>query len=233
MKKFISLFLIPVFTLLFFLSTPTPVQAACSFTLDTPTPITAGSSLRLTITGLAGEPYSALITNDATGRETEFFDTIYLEPGSSTGTIILGVPRDTSVGYTVGVWHPPSSTLPFEECGLRIPFTVVTDVSSCEGLIGCLSAISVPGLKFTNHATFIGDLIGNILPIVLALGGFITVIIIVISGIQFITSSGNPEAAAAARSRLIFALVGFAIIILAFAITQIVNRIFIGESGVV
>ena len=79
----------------------------------------------------------------------------------------------------------------------------------------------------------VAKLISDILPIVLGLGGFLTVIIIVISGIQFITSSGNPEAAAAARSRLIFALVGFAIIILAFAITQIIDKIFLGGSGAV
>ena len=79
----------------------------------------------------------------------------------------------------------------------------------------------------------VGQLVSKILPIVLGLAGFLTVIIIVISGIQFITSSGNPEAAASARSRLIFALVGFVIIILAFAITQIIDRIFLGGSGVV
>lgn len=78
----------------------------------------------------------------------------------------------------------------------------------------------------------IGKLIGDILPIVLGIAGFLTVIFTIISGIQFVTSSGNPEAAAAARSRLIFALVGFALIILAFAITQIVDRIFLGGTGV-
>ncbi len=78
----------------------------------------------------------------------------------------------------------------------------------------------------------IGQLVTSILPIVLGIGGFLTVIIIVISGIQFITSSGNPEAAAAARSRLIFALVGFIIIILAFSLTQIIDKIFLGGSGI-
>ena len=76
------------------------------------------------------------------------------------------------------------------------------------------------------------DLITLFLPAILGIAGFITVIIIVISGIQFITSSGNPEAAAGARGRLIFALVGFALIILAFAILQIVNKIFLGDTGV-
>ncbi|OGE10478.1 hypothetical protein A3A60_02955 [Candidatus Curtissbacteria bacterium RIFCSPLOWO2_01_FULL_42_26] len=87
-------------------------------------------------------------------------------------------------------------------------------------------------LKGFTAGNLIGKLIGDILPIVLGIAGFLTVIFVIISGIQFVTSSGNPEAAAAARSRLIFALVGFIVIILAFAITQIVDRIFLGGSGI-
>lgn len=75
-------------------------------------------------------------------------------------------------------------------------------------------------------------LISAFLPAILGIAGFLTVIFIVISGIQFILSSGNPEAAAGAKNRLIYALVGFALIVLAFAILQIVNRLFLGPTGV-
>src|SRR3989344_1206281 len=75
-------------------------------------------------------------------------------------------------------------------------------------------------------------LISAFLPAILGIAGFLTVIFIVISGIQFILSSGNPEAAAGARGRLMFALVGFALIVLAFAILQIVNKLFLGPTGV-
>lgn len=77
------------------------------------------------------------------------------------------------------------------------------------------------------------QLITKILPLVLTIGGFITVIVIIISGIQFVLSSGNPEAAAAAKNRLVYAIIGFIIIVLAFAILQIVNRIFLGNTGIV
>lgn len=89
-----------------------------------------------------------------------------------------------------------------------------------------------PTSNFTG-STFITQLIGKVLPIVLAIGGFIAVIIIIISGIQFTTSSGNPEGAAAARNRLLYAIVGFVIIILAFAVLQIVNNLFLGNTGIV
>lgn len=112
-------------------------------------------------------------------------------------------------------------------------------VSNCIGTSGPGGPANIPPAQLPNSPVagftpegFIGQLISKILPIVLGLGGFATVIIIVISGIQFVTSSGNPEAAAAARSRLIFALIGFALIILAFAITQIINTIFLGSNAV-
>lgn len=83
------------------------------------------------------------------------------------------------------------------------------------------------------HSGLVGQIVGKILPVILILGGFITVIVIIISGIQFITSGGNPEAANAARGRLTYAIIGFVIIILAFAILQIVNKIFLGNTGLV
>src|SRR3989344_191390 len=97
--------------------------------------------------------------------------------------------------------------------------------AACTGFIDCLNGIDTPDLtSFSSTGSgLFGQIITAFLPAILAIAGFITVIIIVISGIQFIMSSGNPEAAAAARGRLIFAIVGFAVIALAFAILQIVN----------
>lgn len=94
------------------------------------------------------------------------------------------------------------------------------------------SPTSGTGTGFTAQ-NLIVRFITRTLPIILGLAGFITVIFIVVSGIQFILSSGNPEAAAAARGRLTMAIVGFAVIVLAFALTQIVDKIFLGGSGVV
>lgn len=71
------------------------------------------------------------------------------------------------------------------------------------------------------------QIVTAILPAILEIAGFISIIIIIISGIQFISSSGNPEGAAAARGRLTFALVGFAVIVLAFLVLQIIDRVFL------
>ena len=108
--------------------------------------------------------------------------------------------------------------------------------AQCEnGFSGCFDGIEVPKLKseFASGEGFIGTLITAILPIILSIGGFVAVIFIIISGIQFISSGGNPEAAAQARGRLIYAIIGFVIIILSFAILQIVDSIFLGGTGIV
>src|SRR3989338_5806339 len=102
--------------------------------------------------------------------------------------------------------------------------------AACTDFLNCLGTIGTPGLKNPTEQNLPARIINDFLPSILTIAGFITVIVIVISGIQFILSSGNPEATATARGRLIFALVGFALIVLAYAILQIVNMLFLGTG---
>lgn len=104
----------------------------------------------------------------------------------------------------------------------------------CNNFLECLIGVEVPGLgtKFPTEQGLPAKILTAFLPIILILAGFVTVIVIVVSGVQFITSGGNPEAAAAAKNRLLFALIGFIVIILSYAILQIVNRLFLG-TGIV
>ena len=115
---------------------------------------------------------------------------------------------------------------------LFLALFVSKNTYACEGLTDCVQNISTPGLKAEYSTGFIGKLITNIIPIVLSIAGFFTVIFIVISGLQYVLSSGNPESAAKAQGRLIYAIIGFVIIILAFGILRVVDSIFL-NSGVV
>lgn len=87
-----------------------------------------------------------------------------------------------------------------------------------------------PATNFGSGATLVGDFVSKVLPIAIGIGGFLTIIFIIISGIQFITSSGNPEAAGAARNRLTFAIIGFVILALSFLIVQFINTTFLGST---
>lgn len=94
--------------------------------------------------------------------------------------------------------------------------------------------IDLPPVQGTLGAPrhLITTLVETLLPVAIGLAGFLAVIVIVISGIQFATSSGNPEGAAAARGRLVFALVGFIVIIMAYALTRIIDILFLNRSGI-
>jgi hypothetical protein len=77
-----------------------------------------------------------------------------------------------------------------------------------------------------------GNKINSVLPIGLAvleamirLAGLVAVIMIFFAGFKFITSQGNPDAAAAARKTAINALIGLVIVVLS---TTIIS--FIGNS---
>ena len=206
--------------------TPKPASAAtCSYTF--PQTVAPNENVPVTVTGINNHQYQAEITLivgpsipvTATGTITS----------NATTTINITAPQNP-LDYQLLVKDITGGS-PLEVC---TPLTgAVLSVMSTQAPGGGSQARlpDSPVAGFTPEG-LVGQLVSKILPIILGLGGFATVIIIVISGIQFVTSSGNPEAAAAARGRLIMALVGFALIILAFAITQIIDTIFLGGSGV-
>lgn len=159
---------------------------------------------------------------------TRPYDSGQLAPGTATVT----TPQLSAGVYCAKIVKAQSGETLSALQYFEILTDAVTGGSSCEGFVDCLTGIQTPTTAFSENG-LIGAVFSSILPIIIGLGGFLAVIIIVISGIQFITSNGNPEAAAAARGRLIFAVVGFALLLLAFAITQIVDSVFLRGSGVV
>ena len=62
----------------------------------------------------------------------------------------------------------------------------------------------------------------QILTIVLGIFGAIAVLMIVIAGLKFVTSAGNPQSAAKARSTILYAIIGLVVIATAEAIVSFV-----------
>lgn len=79
----------------------------------------------------------------------------------------------------------------------------------------------------TPHFVFPADiwLIGlAILDMLLRLAGFVAVISIIIAGVSYITATGEPDKAAAARRRLYNSLIGLAIALIATALVSFVGN---------
>lgn len=59
----------------------------------------------------------------------------------------------------------------------------------------------------------------------------LAVLFLMWSGVQWMTSAGNPERIAAAKRRLVFAIIGLVIVLCSFVIVRIVITTFGGNSG--
>lgn len=68
--------------------------------------------------------------------------------------------------------------------------------------------------------------IDDIMGVVFSVMGSVAVLIIVLAGLKYITSKGEPQEMAQAKNALIYALVGLAIIIMSYAIVVfVINNI--------
>ena len=83
-----------------------------------------------------------------------------------------------------------------------------------------------PITRFTKLA----DLLGFVMNIVFYVGIALTIIFLIIGGIRYITSGGSKEGSEAARSNITNAIIGFIVVIGAFAIKTIVTNV-LGTSG--
>lgn len=64
--------------------------------------------------------------------------------------------------------------------------------------------------------------IADVLQIVFGLAGAIAMLVIVIAGIQFILSQGDPQKSAKARNAIIYAGVGLGLMVAAFSLVSFV-----------
>lgn len=76
------------------------------------------------------------------------------------------------------------------------------------------------------NTDLIGGILKNVINILLFFAGTISVIVIIVGGIRYITSDGDPGSASKAKNTIIYALVGLVIAIMSFAIVNfILSRI--------
>ncbi len=69
------------------------------------------------------------------------------------------------------------------------------------------------------------QLFGTVISLLLIASAVITFLMLILGGIQYITSAGDPEKAARAKGRLTFAIIGLTISFLALVIFKIISNI--------
>lgn len=74
----------------------------------------------------------------------------------------------------------------------------------------------------TNPLVGKGGILNNVANILATVGGIIVVIMIIVGGIKYVTSSGDSAQAASAKNTIIYGLIGLIVIILARSIVGFV-----------
>lgn len=83
----------------------------------------------------------------------------------------------------------------------------------------------IPPKEGINPTVPLGSVISNIITIIFAIAALIVLFMLVIGAFQWITSGGEKDAVGKARSRITHALIGLAILALAFLITTVIGQI--------
>jgi len=96
------------------------------------------------------------------------------------------------------------------------------------------SALQSTSLNITNplgETSDISTLVSNILNFLIKLAIPITAILVVYAGFLYITSAGNEEKVKTAQKALIWAIVGFAVVLIASSVPAIIQEFLSGESN--
>lgn len=69
------------------------------------------------------------------------------------------------------------------------------------------------------------DLIGRAISAIIALGGIILFVMLLVGGIKYITSGGDPKAAEGAKHTITFAVGGLVLVLLSYLILVIIGKV--------
>lgn len=95
------------------------------------------------------------------------------------------------------------------------------DIPAPEGIYNPV----LPNTWGKEGAELIADLIGKVLNLAFMIGGLVLLIMVIVSGIQWMTAGDNKESVAKARGRLFSAVIGFVILASAYAIIGLIANV--------
>lgn len=91
-----------------------------------------------------------------------------------------------------------------------------TSLKSMAQLLGSPSDLGIPNNQVSNGT------VDNIVNLVFMIGGVVAVLVVIVSGIQYSLSLGEPAKAGKAKDAIIYSVVGLVLLSLAFAITKLI-----------
>ncbi len=103
------------------------------------------------------------------------------------------------------------------------PPPTTTEINLCKGAGGTIvnGKCNITGQKeLTGDNGFLGDVTNTLLLV----AGAIAVIIIILAGIRYVTSTGDAARIKAAKDTLLYAVIGLIVVVLAYAIVRFVSQ---------
>lgn len=103
----------------------------------------------------------------------------------------------------------------------------IHDQTTGTNLSNPIGTINPPGLpQAANPNQFVSSLVRTILTILLIVAFIIAFISLLIAGIQFITSGGDPKNVSAAQSKIFWGIIGLVVVLSSFGIIMLVEKVF-------
>jgi hypothetical protein cdivTM_30108 len=106
-------------------------------------------------------------------------------------------------------------------------FMMPTNAFAATPFGACKNVVSGNTAVCSGDAKDAKEIAKNIISVLLWIVGMASIIVIIYSGITFVTSAGNPSQIARAKTMLLYAVVGLVVSILAYAIVNFI----VGSAG--
>ncbi|OGD88978.1 hypothetical protein A3J17_01220 [Candidatus Curtissbacteria bacterium RIFCSPLOWO2_02_FULL_40_11] len=210
MRKILSLLFVLIFAFLFLFVSHTPIYAACRYTLATDF-IAPNSPIDIIVTGTSNSFFNVTI-KDSDGN---------FSPGASGG---IGTGETTTTITVISPATPGRYIIEVEE--------QVIDPGGggfCDPRIATLEVSgSAPTVSDPNAPAELGAIVKvveNIIKLLVPAAAVAFFIVLIIGGIQFLMSGGDPKAAAGARNTLTYAIIGIILVVVSWLILLVVQNI--------
>lgn len=228
MKRYLHIFVALglVFFLHFLIVSKVEATHQISFTTTTGSTVPANSEFEITFLPCTPNS-SAKITSDPTGiDQTVTIDSVGV---GKSGLISLDTPGDYRItaecdGHTafrnLRVTADPATSTPTP--GAPSPSSEPGGTS--DKPLAALQSIfqnKLVGNKYTN----IGSLLSDIYSLAFTLAGIALLVFLFVGVLQYILAGGNKEGLAKARARITWAIVGFILFAIAFALTNLLQQV--------